>query len=74
VGYPVEVCDTAEEAVRKGDVIFTQTPGSKPVLELSWLKPHATIIASGELFTSVVAVAVVVVVGGGGGGGVNHRH
>ncbi|TFJ80193.1 hypothetical protein NSK_008479 [Nannochloropsis salina CCMP1776] len=43
-----EVCNTAEEAVRASDVIFTQTPGSKPVLEHSWLKPHATIIASGS--------------------------
>jgi hypothetical protein len=34
--------------VRASDVIFTQTPGSKPVLEHSWLKPHATIIASGS--------------------------
>lgn len=47
LGYPVKVCATAEEAIRSADVIFTQTPGSKPVLELSWLKPHATIIASG---------------------------
>ncbi|GAB5035708.1 ornithine cyclodeaminase [Nannochloropsis oceanica] len=48
LGYPVKVCATAEEAVRASDVLFTQTPGSKPVLELSWLKPHATIIASGS--------------------------
>lgn len=48
LGYPVKVCDTAEEAVRNSDVIFTQTPGSKPVLELGWLRPHATIIASGK--------------------------
>ena len=44
----LKVCATAEEAVRASDVLFTQTPGSKPVLELSWLKPHATIIASGS--------------------------
>jgi len=29
-------------------VIFTQTPASKQVLQLEWLKPHATIIASGS--------------------------
>lgn len=46
--YPVKVCKSAEEAVREADVIFTQTPASKTVLELSWLKPHATIIASGS--------------------------
>lgn len=48
LGYPIEVCKTAEEAVRAGDVIFTQTPASETVLELDWLKPHATIIASGS--------------------------
>ena len=47
-GYPVKICATAEEAVRAADVIFTQTPASKTVLELSWLKPDATIIASGS--------------------------
>ena len=48
LGYPVEVCGTAEECVRAGDVIFTQTPAAETVLELDWLKPHATIIASGS--------------------------
>lgn len=48
LGYPVKTCATAEEAVRNADVIFTQTPASKTVLELSWLKPNATIIASGS--------------------------
>lgn len=48
LGYPVNVCATAEEAVRNADVIFTQTPAAQTVLELGWLKPHATIIASGS--------------------------
>jgi ornithine cyclodeaminase/alanine dehydrogenase-like protein (mu-crystallin family) len=48
LGYPFEVCATAEEAVRKADVIFTQTTGAGHVLQLDWLKPHATIIASGS--------------------------
>lgn len=48
LGYKVHACATAEEAVRSSDVIFTQTPGSHPVLELDWLRPHATIIASGS--------------------------
>lgn len=48
LGYPVRVCATAEEAVRAADVIFTQTTGSKQVLQLPWLKRHATIIASGS--------------------------
>lgn len=47
-GYPVKICATAEEAIRSADVIFTQTPAAKTVLELGWLKPHATIIASGS--------------------------
>jgi len=47
-GYPVKLCASAEEAVRSADVIFTQTPAAKTVLELGWLKPHATIIASGS--------------------------
>jgi ornithine cyclodeaminase/alanine dehydrogenase-like protein (mu-crystallin family) len=47
-GYPMQNCASAEEAVRAADVIFTQTPGSATVLELAWLKPHATIIASGS--------------------------
>jgi len=48
LGYKMHVCSTAEEAVRAGDVIFTQTPAAEVVLELGWLKPHATIIASGS--------------------------
>lgn len=44
LGYPVKVCSTAEEAVRASDVVFTQTPANKVVLEESWLKSHATII------------------------------
>lgn len=47
-GYPVKVCATAEEAVREADVIFTQTPAGKTVLELGWLKSKVTIIASGS--------------------------
>jgi len=39
---------TAEEATRKSDVIFTQTPASAHVLQLSWLKEKVTIIASGS--------------------------
>lgn len=48
LGYPIHVCDTAEEAVRASDVIFTQTTGANQVLKLPWLRPHATIIASGS--------------------------
>ena len=48
LGFPHHVCSTAEEAVRASDVIFTQTPASSQVLKLEWLRPHATIIASGS--------------------------
>lgn len=48
LGYDVKVVASAEECVRESDVVFTQTTGAKPVLELDWLKPHATIIASGS--------------------------
>jgi len=48
LGFPFKVCKSAEEAVSSSDVIFTQTPASKTVLEYEWLKPHATIIASGS--------------------------
>lgn len=48
LGYPIQACHTAEEAVRKGDVVFTQTPATKQVLKFEWLRPHATIIASGS--------------------------
>jgi len=46
--YPVKVCKTPEEACANADVIFTQTPASAQVLQLAWLKKHATIIASGS--------------------------
>lgn len=48
LGYPIQVCNSAEEAVRNGDVVFTQTTASAQVLRLDWLRPHATIIASGS--------------------------
>ena len=48
LGFPHYVCDTAEEACRASDCIFTQTPGAAPVLELGWLQPHATLICSGS--------------------------
>lgn len=46
-GYRVLVCDSTEEAVRNADVVFTQTAAGHPVFETSWLRPQATVIASG---------------------------
>eukprot|EP01040_Poterioochromonas_malhamensis_P004240 gene4240-4542_t len=48
LGWKTTITSTAEEAVSSADVIFTQTPANKQVLEYKWLKPHATIIASGS--------------------------
>jgi len=49
LGMPFTVASTAQELCGKSDVIFTQTPGSKLVLEKDWLNPKGvTIIASGS--------------------------
>jgi ornithine cyclodeaminase/alanine dehydrogenase-like protein (mu-crystallin family) len=48
LGYAFTPCVSAEEAVKNADVVFTQTPGGEWVLDLTWLKPHALIIASGS--------------------------
>jgi ornithine cyclodeaminase/alanine dehydrogenase-like protein (mu-crystallin family) len=39
---------SAKELCQKCNVIYTQTPGSDTVLELEWLRPGTTIIASGS--------------------------
>jgi len=64
LGIPFTAAPSAEACCNAADVIFTQTPGSSTVLELSWLKPHATIIASGtdqptkqEIPTDVLAAS-----------------
>jgi len=48
LGVPFEAVPTAHEACRRADIVFTQTPGGKVVLERRWLRPHATVIASGS--------------------------
>lgn len=48
LGLEFEVASSAEELCSKSDAIFTQTPGGETVLELDWLKPGTTIIASGS--------------------------
>jgi len=48
LGCDFLVCDTPQDLCAKSDVVFTQTPGSATVLERSWLRPHATVIASGS--------------------------
>jgi ornithine cyclodeaminase/alanine dehydrogenase-like protein (mu-crystallin family) len=48
LGVDFEVVASAKELCAKTNVIFTQTPGSQTVVELDWLKPGTTIIASGS--------------------------
>ena len=48
LGVPFEAVPTAHEACRRSDILFTQTPGSKVVLERRWLRSHALVIASGS--------------------------
>lgn len=42
------VASTAKELCSLSNVIYTQTPGSSTVVELDWLQPGTTIIASGS--------------------------
>jgi len=50
LGVPFEVASSAKDLCGKSDVIYTQTPGGSPVLELDWLTnpKGVTIIASGS--------------------------
>ena len=48
LGVPFVAAATAAECCGSSDVIYTQTPGGQTVLEKAWLKPHATIVASGS--------------------------
>ena len=64
LGIPFTAASSAEACVSTSDVLYTQTPGGATVLELGWLKPHATIIASGtdqptkqEIPTDVLAAS-----------------
>jgi len=48
LGVEFTVAKSAQELCARSDIVFTQTPGSETVLEKKWLRPHATIIASGS--------------------------
>ena len=48
LGMEFEVAESAQDLCRASNAIFTQTPGSTTVLELDWLQPGTTIIASGS--------------------------
>ena len=48
LGVPFIVAESAKDLCSKSNVIFTQTTGANTVLELDWLQPATTIIASGS--------------------------
>lgn len=48
LGVDFEVVATPKELCEKSTAIFTQTPGADHVVELDWLQPGTTIIASGS--------------------------
>jgi ornithine cyclodeaminase/alanine dehydrogenase-like protein (mu-crystallin family) len=48
LGLDFTVAASARELCESCNVIYTQTPGSDTVLELDWLQPGTTIIASGS--------------------------
>ena len=48
LGLDFQVAASAKELCGMSNVIYTQTPGGSTVLELDWLRPGTTIIASGS--------------------------
>lgn len=48
LGLDFKVAPSAKDLCAMSNVIYTQTPGSMTVLELDWLQPGTTIIASGS--------------------------
>lgn len=48
LGIPFKVAASAKDLCEESNCIFTQTPGGQTVLELDWLQPRTTIIASGS--------------------------
>ena len=48
LGLDFKVAASAQELCGMSNVIYTQTPGGSTVLELGWLRPGTTIIASGS--------------------------
>jgi ornithine cyclodeaminase len=49
-GVPIEVCATAEDAVRGADLVCTTTAAKEPVLQGAWLAPGAHVNAAGACF------------------------
>jgi alanine dehydrogenase len=67
-GISVELCDTAEHAVRNADIVITTTPSKAPIVKKEWVRPGTHIIAVGadmegkqELDAALFAGAKIVV-------------
>nr|WP_307725368.1 cyclodeaminase [Halobacillus faecis] len=67
-GLHLTVCETAEQVVRKSDVVVTTTPSKEPLVYGDWMRPGLHITAMGsdaehkqELDASVIEKADVVV-------------
>ena len=41
VTFPLEVCDTAEDAIRGADIVTSATASKSPVIKGNWVKPGA---------------------------------
>jgi ornithine cyclodeaminase/alanine dehydrogenase-like protein (mu-crystallin family) len=50
LGIRVTAAPSAEAAVRGADVVVTMTTSSVPVIEASWIEPHALVVAAGSNF------------------------
>jgi ectoine utilization protein EutC len=48
IGVEVQVVDSAEQVVRKSDLIVTTTPAKEPVIKAEWLHPGLHITAMGS--------------------------
>ncbi len=50
LGIKAGATDSAEAAIRGADVVVTITTSAEPVLDASWMEPHALVIAAGSNF------------------------
>src|ERR687885_800088 len=63
LGLPIAAVETAEEAVREGDIVATATDAMARTFNRGWVRPgtHVTCVTRRELDKSIVARADVVV-------------
>ncbi len=48
LGVPVKSAGSVQEAVSGADLVVTATPSRKPLVEASWVRPGATVVAVGS--------------------------